>query len=682
MSLSHLFRYGRSLSPATAAGKAGRYLGRRFDAWLRDRRNAGRSTYPTTAEIPGLAPTPAGLADAAPRLAEADLDRLERLADNHAAHRFDLLGSGWVEVRHGMTAAGFEGHRHPPHDPAADLTAIVARLSPGNRAPAAEIRAALSESYVPIDWQIDFRSGYRWREDRGSAGIPFGHEAGIDVKLPWELARLQHLPGLALAARLGAPDKRTARRHECRDQIIDFISANPPGYGVNWHCTMDVAIRAANMAMAHWLLGAEAGDAGFERELARSLLAHGRHIMANLEHRAGFNGNHYLADVCGLAFVAAALEPTNEVRHWWNFAKTEVVAETAAQFGHDGANREGSTSYHRLSAEMVAWTVALVLGRDRADTLPADTGIRLARMAAFSADATKSDGCVVQVGDNDSGRFFSLGAGDVDDRLDANPLDHGALIAAIGALTGTDTDAGERFTIERALAGALSGGNALISPAAVAPDRISPLPAPAPGSPHGPEAALELPDGVLDGVVAAAYPDFGLYIWKSPRLFVSVRCGPVGQNGHGGHAHNDQLAIELQVDGVDWLADPGSYVYTADSALRDAYRSVIAHAAPRMGTREPASLALGMFRLEDSARAECLRFDAQGFLGRHFGFGEMVCRAVRIEPGRIRLRDAVGGGVDWAREQETVKLTSAEAARRHFGIRVPFSPGYGRRRQD
>ena len=48
--------------------------------------------------------------------------------------------------------------------------------------------------------------------------------------------------------------------------------------------------------------------------------------------------------------------------------------------------------------------------------------------------------------------------------------------------------------------------------------------------------------------------------------------------------------MELNIDGEDWLADPGSYVYTADARLRNAYRSVRAHAAPRLGEGEPAAL--------------------------------------------------------------------------------------------
>ena len=69
-----------------------------------------------------------------------------------------------------------------------------------------------------------------------------------------------------------------------------------------------------------------------------------------------------------------------------------------------------------------------------------------------------------------------------------------------------------------------------------------------------------------EGLQLLGYPDFGLWLFRSPRLFVAVRCGPLGQNGRGGHSHNDQLTVEINIDGVDRVADPGTYLYAAFGA--------------------------------------------------------------------------------------------------------------------
>ena len=68
---------------------------------------------------------------------------------------------------------------------------------------------------------------------------------------------------------------------------------------------------------------------------------------------------------------------------------------------------------------------------------------------------------------------------------------------------------------------------------------------PAPGQP------------LLEGLRLVGYPDFGLFVARSTRLYAAIRCGPVGQLGHGGHDHNDQLSLELSVDGEETYPPTG-----------------------------------------------------------------------------------------------------------------------------
>jgi hypothetical protein len=420
-----------------------------------------------------------------------------------------------------------------------------------------------------------------------------------------------------------------------------------------------VAIRAANLVLARELFRARGTtfDEPFETELAASLLAHGRHVMAHLEWSEFHRGNHYLADICGLAVIARALPDTPESAEWRSFTAAELNAEILRQFTPDGANFEASTAYHRLSAEMATITAALLLGRG--ESLSDEAMARLAEAARFAAHVTKHSGEMVQIGDNDSGRFVRLEAED-------RPLDMAPLIAAAKGLLDLDLPVpADTITVTRVVA-ALAGG------------RRFPVPSPVPHAlPAGPvetgpclRLRIEPPDpAALSGLEAVAYPDFGLFLWRGPRAFVAMRCGPIGQNGQGGHAHNDQLAVEIEIDGIAWTRDPGSFVYTADLAERDRYRSVMAHFAPRQGHREPARL-LAPFRLEDRAQAELVRF-GDDFIGRHVGFGSPVQRRVAVEDGAIVIEDHPGEG-------EHV-LRSPDDLARLWGLILPFSPGYGRK---
>ncbi|MFB3134975.1 MAG: hypothetical protein ACE1Y3_04505, partial [Rhodospirillales bacterium] len=258
MSLGHLFRYARTLAPGAAAVHGWR-LGRRLlGAYGRQAGAYFRSTYE-----PAKDGQPRALGGYAPEMAAAVLapqwEPIAAVTGQYLDHRFDLLGSGWVRVEHGMRCRGFEGHRYPPVAPSASAedggAPSASAVSPGNRARARAIRRLTDPDYRPIDWQIDFKSGYRWSARRWYRTIRFGHEPGVDVKAPWELARLQHLVQLAWAY-IGARAKEAGFEapetyaSEFRNQVLDFLAANPPRFGVNWYSTMEVAIRAANLLLA------------------------------------------------------------------------------------------------------------------------------------------------------------------------------------------------------------------------------------------------------------------------------------------------------------------------------------------------------------------------------------------------------------------------------------------------
>ncbi len=689
MSLKYLARHAFSLSWRIALAKSVAYVGRILKSNIRQVTERKSSSYQKTGEeelsgcLNGLEIV--ALSNELPALSRKVLD-----------HRFNLLGSGWVKVE------------HTPH---------IEHISFGNRARSAAIRQLIGPEYKPIDWQLDLKSGSRWREDCISGTLRYGHEPGVDVKVPWEMARLQHLPWLAIVGEGGSVG-------EFRNQVLDFAAANPPGYGVNWMCTMDVAIRAANILIAYDILVAEGAefDEQFLGEFHALILAHGIHIAGNIEWHDLHRANHYLADIAGLLFVAAYLPRSAETDAWLAFSIQQLIKEVERQFTLDGGNFEASTSYHRLSAEMVVYATSLVLGlpEDKKAALsnfdhkywkvhpPLDPGPiemfpisgsnelspfpnwyfeRLERMAEFTMHVTKPNGHIAQIGDNDSGRFLKICPSmiEVDGEPSEQHLDHRATVAAINGLfrrRDFSDFAAADFALETTFISTLAKGQRLesylkdrkrpdaegkeVDERGVAEDKLTAFA----------ETIIELPDdAVLDGLSTFAYPDFGLFIWRSLRFFLSVRCGPVGQNGNGGHAHNDQLAIELNIDGEDWIADPGTYLYTPSPKDRDAYRSVHAHAAPKIGKGEPARLDLGLFRLEDKANARCLRFDIGGFEGMHVGYREPLHRRIELENSRIRITDlTTGKNRD---EVNIVTVCDGKSLREYWSLNLPFSPGYG-----
>lgn len=117
---------------------------------------------------------------------------------NYIAHKFDLLGSGWVRNHYGMQALGVEGHVYAMQPQGGfDLKKLI---NAENLKESQEIWALIDQpDYQPIDWQLDFKSGYRWSGKDHVSKVLYAHKGGVDIKVPWELSRLQHLPQLALA---------------------------------------------------------------------------------------------------------------------------------------------------------------------------------------------------------------------------------------------------------------------------------------------------------------------------------------------------------------------------------------------------------------------------------------------------------------------------------------------------
>jgi hypothetical protein len=542
-----------------------------------------------------------------------DAKHIGLVADKALQHEFNLLGSGWLRVAHEMKCPGLEGHRYD--------SAARPEINKANAAEAERIQRLLPPDYVPIDWHRDFKSGYRWSERTWYERIPIGHLPGVDVKLPWELGRLQHLPCLALQFAHRSPPtplpggegggaKRQVYAVEFRNQVLDFLAANPPRWGVNWRCTMDVAIRVANMIVAFDLFRAAGAefDEEFVRLFWRSILEHALHIRSNLEWHPVVRGNHYLCDIVGLLCAAAYLPATATTRAWLEFAVAEVGKELAFQFHLDGGNFEASTFYHRLSSEAVWFAVALIDALPRTEWPPAPDWQRewLERVQRFGA---LTENC--RVGDNDSGRIFQI------------PSFPGS-------------------AWERTARGSASNA----SRRSLTAVRSQPEP------------------GNEEFWHCDAFPLFGLYRYRSPRFQVSIRCGPVGQNGNGGHAHNDQLSFELSIDDLPFIVDPGTYVYSPLPEARNIYRSTAMHntlAADGLEQNVWQPGIRGLFQLADRCRAQVLSLGKSHFEGVHHGFSVPHRRRIDLFRETIRGLDECAAG-----EKKTVYFHLAPEVQAEF----------------
>jgi hypothetical protein len=699
--LTAYLRRALELPPHVAAMKAMQLTRRLVEQRVRRRRDMRSLTF----TVDGPSQLMQRLTISSDDVPETLAAILPELTQRYLDHRFELLGSGWVQVRYGLSARGVEGHRFPPAAPVqADRAGqwLAERVSAANLPESRHLWGLVDGLYEPIDWQIDFKSGFRWDGRSHYRDLSFGDVAGVDVKVPWELSRLQHLPQLATAHLLAKAGRAgfaapAIYAREVRNQILDFLATNPPCFGVNWLCPMDVGIRAANILLAIDLLraGGVTLDVAFERAVANAAAAHARHILANLEWSEAPRSNHYLSDLAGVLFCAIYLPADDETGAWLDFAAQQFGEELITQFLPDGGNFEGSTNYHRLSAEIGVFASAALLGvageragafasaaRHRLNVRPPlgsgqvvpDGGAAIVRLQAAVdcvAGWIKPDGRPPQIGDTDSGRLFKLHPvlKDAAGEICEDSLDHRALLSAGAALFDQPAQA-EKTDIwfDGAVIRSLARGRTL---QAAAPPSVTPvndvraLTELVAGirtlaTPSWREVLFDLPGLVPEQLASRFFPDFGLLVLKGGQTYLSLRCVSHRPSSYTlGHYHDDDLALELHHGGADLIADPGSYLYTPLRSARDRYRSAPAHVVPRPKDRSAVEL-ISPIAISFNATARLVHGGPTGVGAVLEGPDWKAFRAVLIEPGKITVVDGCVPG--------DLALNGP----------VPVSEGYGR----
>lgn len=370
----------------------------------------------------------------------------------------------------------------------------------------------------PIDWHVDFKSGYRWpklfyRE------IPTAN--GSDIKYPWELSRCQHLLWLGEAYLLTGDDKYAK---EVIDEINWWIDDNPFMYSVNWKCSMDVAFRAVNWMYAlNMIAGYNGFDDEFTAKVGRSLWQHGFFIRNNLEKQIPYSNNHYASDIVGLLYLGELFKNTSRGRRWYRFALGEYYSEVRTQVLESGVHYERSVSYHRLMTELFSYP-AYMLQRTGVK-IPYDINRRIQGMYEYVATYTKPNGFAPLIADNDDGRFVPFVKRDFRNH---NYLNDSQSVEMTIATVGTKS-----YSSSSCKTGYYSGAGI-----AVIKDNSNYL-----------------------------YINHGGYSKNPKETDVVI----------GTHTHNDLLSFELCLNGKDVLVDAGTFLYTSSQADRDEFRSTAKH---------------------------------------------------------------------------------------------------------
>ncbi|HUP42694.1 MAG TPA: alginate lyase family protein [Thermoanaerobaculia bacterium] len=396
------------------------------------------------------------------------------------------------------------------------------------------------ECGAEIDWHRDPVSGEVW-ERRFWGDYDLVNELGMgDPKRVHELNRHQHLPRLAKAWFL-LGEERYAR--EVVRQLLGWIDQNPPGRGVHWHSSLEIALRVLSWLWALLLiLPSRALDEAAARRIGKSLFAQLAHVHAYPSVFSSPN-THLLGEAAALFVGGLVFADCADGRAWRDRGAHLLAAEIDRQVLSDGVHAELSTGYHCYALDFYLQALALA-GRNGFE-LPGALARRVETMAEFVLHVARPDGSLPLLGDDDGGRALALVRTSYGSAAD--------LLSTAAALFGRRDFRGRagRFREESLW---LLGAAGLTAFAALPP--------------------------ATPAALRAAFPAAGYFVqrsgWRALDSHLVFDCGGLGRPS-GGHGHADALALTLASGGSELLVDPGTFVYNRRPAWRDAFRSTRAH---------------------------------------------------------------------------------------------------------
>jgi hypothetical protein len=454
-----------------------------------------------------------------------------------------------------------------------------------------------------INWHKDYVSGFVYPRDRfDKIIISRWYDKGIDIKFPWELSRFYFAVPLAQNYFI-TKDVRYYNRF--KELVEDWIENNPFLFGVNWHCTMEVAIRAINWIIAVNLMKDKfVNDEVFYRLLLDSLVKHANYIYSFPEFKHnGLGNNHLIADYCGLLFLSTTLKNHPQSKVWLETSVAGLCKCMDTQVNDDGTSFEGSIPYHRLVLEMFAYTA--ILCRTMEIDLPERYYTKLFKMFEFTAAYVDHNGNAPQIGDNDSGRIIIF--------HESDEHDHSYLVS-IGKHLFNQT------LYTQCLKRNCKISNWLPKVSKIIVDKNS----------------LVANSWSQEGY----FPKGGYYFLKNKNMLISVIVMDKTTRERKGHIHLDIGSITLSYKGNPFIIDPGTFSYTRNQTDRLKYISDTSHniSAVKNEKFEHSHIS-GYFGIEVNNRIEILELGNNSISFEHDYYGIPVNRRINLKGKSLYIND-------------------------------------------
>lgn len=451
---------------------------------------------------------------------------------------------------------------------------------------------------APPDWHANPLTGVK----AAGYGLPwwrisdFDPETG-DIKLVWELSRMDWVPALAQRAAAGQGEAL----ERLNGWLADWNTRNPPYLGPNWKCGQEASIRVMHLAVAAMMLGQVRDPEQGVREMLR---VHLRRIAPTVGYAMAQDNNHGTSEAAGLFIGGSWLDVLGEGEGggWSRLGRRLLENRVRRLVGREGSFSQHSLNYHRLMLDTLslAETWRRLLGLPEFSSGWQSRALAASEWLRHMVDPLSGE--APNVGHNDGARFL---------QLDRSPY--------------------RDFRPSVQLATALFAGKRAYPPEGIWDHTLRWLGVPLPDEEAGPVGDYIADDGGF--AVFRRGP--AMVLMRYPRF----RFRP-------GQA--DALHLDLWVNGRNVLRDGGSYSYNAGDEWIEYFGGVAAHNTVQFDGRDQMPR-LGRFLYGSWLRTESLegpeeeggtvRFGA----GYRDGWGDRHVRRIALSDTSLQVTDELSG---------------------------------------
>jgi len=200
-----------------------------------------------------------------------------------------------------------------------------------------------------VDWHRDPVTGRRIPLRHWTRIDPLDPEVAGECKVVWELSRHQHFPLLGEAYAFTG-ERRYVNRFV--DHLTGWMDENPPGWGIHWSSSLELAYRAIAWIWSLELFRDAPGvtESLYVRAL-KFLYLHGRHIERHLSTYYSPN-THLTGEALGLLYLGTFLPELEAAERWRRLGARILSEQLPVQVLSDGVYFERATAYHAYTVDI------------------------------------------------------------------------------------------------------------------------------------------------------------------------------------------------------------------------------------------------------------------------------------------------------------------------------------------